>query len=135
MQNTRTLNMDSNKLLPGYYWVKNRNKWTIAEYDKDGLWWFFGNDSSEKLDDDDVIGEPINRESSGSTSKVNAEKELISRISLPDDRYLTEAEEINLKNPLEEFYYYNRPDDWDEDGQSRFRDMLLKALRYVINAT
>lgn len=49
--------------IPGYYWVclKLRNKWTVAEYDKDGHWWFIGNDGFEDLEEGDFVGEIIVR--------------------------------------------------------------------------
>ena len=57
------LNMKKLKRIPGYYWIwiKRDNEWIIAEYDEDGKWWFIGNDGSEKLGIEDIVGELIIR--------------------------------------------------------------------------
>ena len=64
--------------IPGYYWVhlNLHDKWTIAEYDKDGHWWFIGNDGFEDLEKDDIIGESISREG----NPIEIIKELIDAI-------------------------------------------------------
>lgn len=48
---------------------------------------------------------------------------------LPSDD-IFDMPEVNLKNPLEEFYYYERPA-YLEDGQKQFRERLQKALNYL----
>ena len=48
---------------------------------------------------------------------------------LPSDD-IFDMQEVNLKNPLEEFYYYERPA-YLEDDQKEFRERLQKALNYL----
>jgi hypothetical protein len=48
---------------------------------------------------------------------------------LPSDE-IFDMPEVDLKNPLEEFYYYERPA-YLEDDQKQFRERLQKALNYL----
>ena len=48
---------------------------------------------------------------------------------LPSDD-IFDMKEVNLKNPLEEFYYYERPS-YLENDQKQFRERLQKALNYL----
>jgi hypothetical protein len=48
---------------------------------------------------------------------------------LPSDD-IFDMPEVDLKNPLEEFYYYERPA-YLEDDQKQFRERLQKALDYL----
>ena len=48
---------------------------------------------------------------------------------LPSDD-IFDMPEVDLKNPLEEFYYYERPA-YLEDDQKQFRKRLQKALNYL----
>lgn len=48
---------------------------------------------------------------------------------LPSDD-IFDMPEVDLKNPLEEFYYYERPA-YLEDDQKQFRERLQKALNYL----
>ena len=48
---------------------------------------------------------------------------------LPSDD-IFDMPEVNLNNPLEEFYYYERPA-YLEDDQKQFRERLQKALDYL----
>ena len=48
---------------------------------------------------------------------------------LPSDD-IFDMPEVNLQNPLEEFYYYERPA-YLEDDQKQFRERLQKALNYL----
>ncbi len=48
---------------------------------------------------------------------------------LPSDD-IFDMQEVNLKNPLEEFYYYERPA-YLEDDQKQFRERLQKAIDYL----
>ena len=59
------------------------------------------------------------------------QNEAMQRIFLPPDSVFDKCAHSN--NPLEQFYYYNRPNEWDKTAKSQFRKMLKKALRYVIN--
>ncbi len=48
---------------------------------------------------------------------------------LPSDD-IFEKPEVNLRTPLDEFYYYERPA-YLEDDQKQFRERLQKALNYL----
>ena len=48
---------------------------------------------------------------------------------LPSDD-IFDMQEVDLKNPLEEFYYYERPA-YLENDQKQFRERLQKALNYL----
>ena len=48
---------------------------------------------------------------------------------LPSDD-IFDMPEVSLNNPLEEFYYYERPA-YLEDDQKQFRESLQKALNYL----
>ena len=48
---------------------------------------------------------------------------------LPSDE-IFDISEVSLNNPLEEFYYYERPA-YLEDDQKEFRERLQKALNYL----
>ena len=48
---------------------------------------------------------------------------------LPSDD-IFDKPEVSLNNPLEEFYYYERPA-YLEDDQKQFRERLQKALNYL----
>ena len=48
---------------------------------------------------------------------------------LPSDD-IFDMSEVRLNNPLEEFYYYERPA-YLEDDQKEFRERLQKALNYL----
>ena len=48
---------------------------------------------------------------------------------LPSDD-IFDISEVSLNNPLEEFYYYERPA-YLEDDQKEFRERLQKALNYL----
>ena len=48
---------------------------------------------------------------------------------LPNDDIFDKSE-VSLNNPLEEFYYYERPA-YLEDDQKQFRERLQKALNYL----
>ena len=48
---------------------------------------------------------------------------------LPSDD-IFDVLEVDLQNPLEEFYYYERPA-YLEDDQKQFRKRLQKALNYL----
>jgi len=66
-------------------------------------------------------------------TKEDAVKELLNlhifSFDLPSDD-IFDMQEVNLKNPLEEFYYYERPA-YLEDDQKQFRERLQKALNYL----
>ena len=51
------------------------------------------------------------------------------RFLLPDDEEF-KKDSVDLKNPLEEFYYYQRPA-YSEQDQRQFREMLECALKYL----
>ena len=51
------------------------------------------------------------------------------RFELPSDD-IFDMSEVNLQNPLEEFYYYERPA-YLENDQKQFRERLQKALDYL----
>jgi len=64
--------------------------------------------------------------------KKETEKQLrIGGVSfeLPSDD-IFDMPEVDLKNPLEEFYYYERPA-YLEGDQKQFRERLQKALNYL----
>jgi hypothetical protein len=48
---------------------------------------------------------------------------------LPSDD-IFDKPEVNLRTPLDEFYYYERPA-YLEDDQKQFRERLQKALNYL----
>ena len=48
---------------------------------------------------------------------------------LPSDD-IFDKPEVSLNNPLEEFYYYERPT-YLEDDQKQFKERLQKALNYL----
>jgi hypothetical protein len=49
---------------------------------------------------------------------------------LPSDD-IFDMPEVDLKNPLEEFYYYERPAYLVDACQKQFRERLQKALNYL----
>lgn len=63
--------------------------------------------------------------------RYNAEQLILHGVSfeLPNDD-IFDKPEVNLQNPLEEFYYYERPV-YLEDDQKQFRERLQKALNYL----
>ena len=78
------------------------------------------------------IGELTKQTESILLHKLNALEEQLSigsvSITLPSDTDLNNYK-IDLKTPLDNFYYYHRPNMVDE--QPAFRESLQKALNYV----
>ncbi len=52
-------------------------------------------------------------------------------IKLLKDKELNKRKLIDLKTPLEEFYYYHRPP-YNRYEQKEFRKSLIKAINYII---
>ena len=61
------------------------------------------------------------------TNRCNKDNDI--SFELPSDD-IFDKPEVELNNPLEEFYYYERPEDSEHDKKV-FRDRLQKALHYL----
>lgn len=59
------------------------------------------------------------------SEKQNEFSELLNRI----DKEAGSKESVDLKNPVEVFYYYHRPE--SKSDRKEFREMLEAALNYV----